>query len=170
MISQPGFCKRSCEFPVFRRHNVTQKTCQETAAISIPCCSSGETLPSMCWCNQQKKMSLLNNTIQPFLFEPTISTNIKRPERELIFLCGEKNDEIIALCGMGKVLMSYVREPVSASRKKVLRALRRAKLSFEIIEVKVFFFSLISENWDCNYRFQIKTGIFLWMQNENCQK
>ena len=51
----------------------------------------------------------------------------------------------------------------SASRKKVLSALRRAKRSFEIIEVEVFLinFSLISENWDCNH-FQIKTWIYLY--------
>ena len=60
----------------------------------------------------------------------------------------------------------------SASRKKVLSALQRAKRSFEIIKVKGFFLispQVISENWDCN-RFQIKSWIFLWMQNENCQK
>ena len=60
----------------------------------------------------------------------------------------------------------------SAFRKKVLNALRRAKRSFEIIKVKGFFLNfspVISENGDCD-RFQIKTWICLWIQNENCQK
>ena len=91
VISQPGHCNRSCEFPVSMKRSVNEITWEETRIASFTCSCSNEDLASIWWYSQPDKLIRLNKTIQYFSLNQSHSRNIEETcKRNDVYLWGGK--------------------------------------------------------------------------------
>ena len=113
VISQIGYCERSCEFPVFLKQSVSEITWEDTRVASFPCCSSTNDLAGIWWYSQPGNLIQLNKTIQHFLVYQTQSQSTEEHGHELTLICGERDIRSVKLNGMGRIYTPAFNEPLS---------------------------------------------------------